>query len=158
MKALASDSLADPEACKTYLALVLGTMAPLSGTIDLPIARPFEMDMRRVVSPDGQRAVTHYETVCAGSVQGHRISLLSLTLETGRTHQIRVHCHHLGHPILGDILYHTDESQAASEKLGIETQALFARQLTFSHPLTGEIINIEAPEPEVFSQIRPFLV
>jgi 23S rRNA pseudouridine1911/1915/1917 synthase len=154
MKALASDALSGPDAHKEYTALVSGVFEPPSGLIDLPIRRLQEMDMRRIVAPDGQRAVTHYVTVGAGCISGHNVSVLSLTLETGRTHQIRVHCHHLGHPVLGDGLYYTEESQETSMALGIGAQALHARRLTFIHPITNKPIVIEAPEPGMFSLIK----
>jgi 23S rRNA pseudouridine1911/1915/1917 synthase len=154
MKALASDALSGPGAQKEYTAAVSGIFHPQSGIIDLPIRRLQEMDMRRIVAPDGQRAVTHYETVSAGTINGHAVSVLSLTLETGRTHQIRVHCHHLGHPVLGDGLYYTAQSQSVSSALGIATQALHARRLTFIHPLRREAVVIDAPEPKMLTRIK----
>lgn len=157
MKALSSDALAQSDAKKEYCALIYGIMEKPNGSIDLPIERECEGDMRRIVSPDGQHAVTHYETLGTASINGFSVSLLSLILETGRTHQIRVHCHHLGHPILGDILYHTPVSREASDSLGITSQALHARRLTFTHPVTYTPIVIEAPEPLVFSRIRCLL-
>ena len=107
--------------------------------------------MRRVAAPDGQRAVTNYETVGFGFSPQGNVSLLHLTLETGRTHQIRVHCLALGHPVLGDHLYATAESQALSASLGIETSALHARRLTFTEPVSNRQLVIEAPEPVVFN-------
>jgi 23S rRNA pseudouridine1911/1915/1917 synthase len=154
MKALASEALAEPDAIKEYTAAVFGVMEPPAGTIDLPIRRLREMDMRRTVSPDGQRAVTHYKTELVLKTAGGALSLLRLTLETGRTHQIRVHCRHLGHPVLGDILYYTAESAALSKRLGAASQLLHARRLSFSHPLTGRRIDLEALEPELFCRIR----
>jgi 23S rRNA pseudouridine1911/1915/1917 synthase len=151
MKALASEALAAPEAKKEYMALVLGSVEEPQGTIDQPIKRFREGDMLRVAAPDGQRAVTHYETVQKARAGGYEISLLRLRLETGRTHQIRVHCQHLGHPVLGDILYYSAQSRAVSEALGIYTQALHAYKLTFIDPLTGALIELQATLPQVFS-------
>jgi 23S rRNA pseudouridine1911/1915/1917 synthase len=151
MKARASDALAATDAEKEYLALVHGTMDPPGGTIDKPIRRLREGDMLRVVSPDGQRAVTHYETVKTARIQGQTVSLLHLRLETGRTHQIRVHMHDTGHPVLGDILYNTSESRAASECLGIASQALHARRLSFTEPVSGARLELTAPLPAVFA-------
>ena len=109
--------------------------------------------MLRVTASDGQRAVTHYESVGTAFIGGHSVSLLRLHLETGRTHQIRVHCHAVGHPILGDILYYTDESRTVSAALGIFSQALHARSLSFTEPVSGIDLEIKAPIPEVFHRI-----
>jgi 23S rRNA pseudouridine1911/1915/1917 synthase len=152
MKARASDALVLPGAEKAYLAIVCGVMENASGVIDMPIKRLNEGDMLRVVSPDGQRAVTHYEALKTAQIQGHTISLLRLRLETGRTHQIRVHCRAVGHPVLGDGLYGTEESRAVSEALGVASQALHARRLTFTEPLSGAPLDVTAPLPEVFTR------
>jgi 23S rRNA pseudouridine1911/1915/1917 synthase len=151
MKARAAEALALPEAKKQYLALIYGKMDPPAGTIDMPIKRLNEGDMLRVTAEDGQRAVTHYETLAAEVMDGIEVSLLRLYLETGRTHQIRVHCHAAGHPVLGDILYYTEESRTASGKLGIETQALHAHQLFFTEPVSGQYLKLTAKVPEVFN-------
>lgn len=153
MKARAAEALASPDAKKMYLALICGAMDKPSGIIDMPIKRLNEGDMIRVTAPDGQRAVTHYETINTDFASGHIVSLLRIHLETGRTHQIRVHCHAVGHPVLGDILYYTDASRAASESLGIVTQALHARSLTFTEPISGVRLKLTAPVPEVFGCI-----
>lgn len=153
MKARASAALAAPGAEKEYLALVCGKMEPPDGAVDLPVKRLAEGDMRRVAAPDGQRAVTHYETVGTALVEGHTVSLLRLRLETGRTHQIRVHMHAAGHPVLGDILYNTEESRAVSESLGITTQALHARRLAFTEPVSGARLDLSLPVPEVFARV-----
>lgn len=145
MKALLSDALNDEGAEKLYTAIVFGEMPQKSGTIDEPIKRLREMDMLRGVSSDGQRAVTHYEVLGVSEVYGETISLLSLKLETGRTHQIRVHCTYNGCPLLGDCLYYTDESRKISEKLGISEQALHAHLLEFTHPITEEKHSFFAP-------------
>ena len=151
MKSLAVAALADTAALKEYLAIVSGEM-PRGGVMDAPISRPDERNMLRVVSPDGQRAVTHYETVdVRGTTDGCAVSLVRLRLETGRTHQIRVHCLHSGHPVLGDKLYSTEDSRELSGKLGITTQALHARRLGFTEPLSRQYMEIEAPPPPVFT-------
>jgi len=140
MKDLASKALGEPEVKKEYLALVAGKM-PDSGTIDAPIKRLEERNMFRIVSADGQRAVTHFETL----ENFDDFSLVKFRLETGRTHQIRVHCRHMGHPIIGDKLYCNDEALAISRALGAETQALHAKWLSFIEPLSGQHIEITAP-------------
>lgn len=124
---------------KTYYAVVHGFFAEEEGTIDLPIDRPTRESIRREVIESGQRAVTHYRTV-------ERLgedSLVELKLETGRTHQIRVHMSYLNHPIYGDTLYgETDDREF------IGRQALHARRLRFKHPRTAEVIDIKAEVPE----------
>ena len=150
MKARASGALAAPEATKEYLALIFGAMDAPAGTMDKPIKRRSEGDMRRVTAPDGQRAITHYETVETAVIEGNTVSLLRLRLETGRTHQIRVHMHAAGHPVLGDILYYTEESRRLSESLGITAQALHAQRLAFTEPVTGAHLNLTSPVPDIF--------
>ncbi len=124
---------------KTYLAIVHGIIAEESGTVDLPLGRLAEGDVRRAVRPDGSPSVTHYrvlERFAAG------FTLLELKLETGRTHQIRVHLSHIGHPIAGDSLYGREEPEY------IRRQALHAAELRFHHPVSGEWMQIRAPLPE----------
>ncbi len=151
MKARAAEALAAPDAEKEYLALVCGTLDAPSGTIDMPIKRLNEGDMLRVTAPDGQRAVTHYNTIGSFNLDGQQVSLLSIHLQTGRTHQIRVHCRAVGHPVLGDILYYTDESRAVSSALGIFSQALHARRLSFLEPVSGANLELLAPLPVVMA-------
>ena len=129
---------------KIYTGLVYGSFSPETGRIDLPIDRVKEArSQKREVSPAGQPAATGYETLA--SFDGY--SRLRFLLETGRTHQIRVHCAHLGHPILGDRLYGTAASQALSRTLGISRQQLHAESLEFTHPQNGALISVFAPAP-----------
>ena len=123
---------------KSYMAIVHGNMKNKSGTINLPIGKPDEESIKREVCEDGQRSVTYYE-VMQSFKNG---DLVKVTLETGRTHQIRVHLSHIGHPIYGDSLYGTSESQY------IDRQALHAYKLIIPHPRTGEelILMTELPE------------
>lgn len=127
---------------REYLAIVHGCPSPSSGTIDAPIARDPSSIIRRCVSTAGQDAVTHYETLRASS----SMSLLKLRLETGRTHQIRVHLAHLGHPLLGDDLY-------GGIRERISRQALHAFRLSLIHPMTGERISVTAGLPEDMKRI-----
>ena len=139
---------------KRYTALILGALQPPDGVIDLPIRRFQPQDMRRIVAEDGRRAVTHYRTLSHGLLAGQRCSVLELTLETGRTHQIRVHCLARGAPLVGDPLYYTAESAALSRALGVGRQFLHSRYLIFRHPLSGARVEIEAPiQDEVFSAL-----
>lgn len=129
---------------KIYTGLVYGSFSPETGRIDLPIDRVKEArSQKREVSPAGQPAATGYETLA----RFDEYSRLRFLLETGRTHQIRVHCSHLGHPILGDRLYGTEASQALSRTLGISRQQLHAESLEFTHPQNGVLISVFAPAP-----------
>jgi 23S rRNA pseudouridine1911/1915/1917 synthase len=126
---------------KTYSALVFGAPEQDSGVIDAPIVRPDPMRMQRAVGENGLRAVTEYQVLRRGET-----SLLALRPITGRTHQLRVHCLHLGCPIVGDPQYFTAPSKAYSEAHGIEAQLLCARRLEFPHPLTGEPVVLESAQ------------
>ncbi len=126
---------------KTYHALVQGHPDPLEGTIDAPIARHPGSEWKFAVREDGKHSVTHYETL-----EAHRFaSLLEVTLETGRTHQIRVHMAALRHPCVGDLTYGADPTLA--RRLGLERQWLHAVRLGFDHPTTGEYVEYESPYP-----------
>lgn len=123
---------------KYYRAIVHGCLEPREGTIDLPIGKPTEQAIKRCVCERGHRSITHYQTIQSCE----KASLVQLTLETGRTHQIRVHLSHLGHPLFGDTLY-GDEEQGE-----INRQALHANQLILPHPRTGEMLNLMSALPE----------
>jgi len=127
---------------KTYHALAQGHPDPHTGTIDAPIARHPKHDFKFTVRSDGRASVTHYATL-----EAHRFaSLLTIKLETGRTHQIRVHLSALHHPCVGDPLYGSDPNLAS--KLGLERQWLHAVHLGFDHPRTGERVDFESPYPD----------
>ena len=128
---------------KIYLAVVYGSPKADSGTVDLPIKRANETDMRRVTAPDGSPSVTHYTVL--RRYGSH--SLLRLRLETGRTHQIRVHMAAIGHPLLGDKLYGSEASSTLSETLGVPHQLLHAESLRFIHPISGDEISLRS-EPK----------
>ncbi len=124
---------------KKYLAVVKGIMKDDSGTIDQPIGQPDPLLVQRGVVEDGDESITHFKVV-ARYPKGY--TLVELLLDTGRTHQIRVHLAHLGHPIVGDHLY------GESEPFLIERQALHALSLSFDHPVTGEPMIFKAPLAE----------
>ena len=127
---------------KTYHALVQGHPDPLEGTIDAPIGRHPRADYKFAVMADGRHSVTHYETL-----EAHRFaSLLEVHLETGRTHQIRVHMAALKHPCVGDLTYGADPVLA--RRVGLERQWLHAVRLGFEHPDTGEHVEYESTYPE----------
>lgn len=125
---------------KTYQALVYGCPEQSEGVIDAPIDRLPLPSLLRCVSPGGKPSRTEYRVL--RRFEGH--SLLELIPVTGRTHQLRLHCAHMGHPILGDPQYGTAESQAYSQRLGLTYQRLCAKALVFTHPLTGETIAVES--------------
>ena len=126
---------------KVYLALAQGHPDPTSGTIDAPLGRHPKADYRFAVVADGRPSVTHYDTVEAFRAA----SLLEVHLETGRTHQIRVHMAYLRHPLVGDTMYGADPVLA--ERLGVTRQWLHAARLGFAHPTTGEPMTFESPLP-----------
>ncbi len=126
---------------KTYHALVQGHLDPFRGTVDAPIARHTKHDYKFVVRSDGRHSVTHYETL-----EAHRFaSLLEIKLETGRTHQIRVHMSALHHPCVGDLTYGADPVLA--RRVGLERQWLHAVRLGFTHPDTDEWVEFQSPYP-----------
>lgn len=126
---------------KTYHALVQGHPDPHTGTIDAPIARHHKYDFKFTVRSDGRQSITHYRTI-----EAHRYaSLLDIGLETGRTHQIRVHMSALRHPCVGDLHYGADPNLA--KRIGLERQWLHAVGLAFTHPRTGEHMRLESSYP-----------
>ncbi|GAB3604395.1 RluA family pseudouridine synthase [Microbacterium aureliae] len=126
---------------KIYHAVVQGHPDPLAGTIDAPIGRHPSHSWKFAVIPDGKDSVTHYETLEAFP----RASLLEIHLETGRTHQIRVHMAAHRHPCVGDPLYGADPTLSA--RLGLTRQWLHARELSFTHPATGEWVTFTSEYP-----------
>ncbi len=126
---------------KQYLAILCGIPQPPTGTVDAPIGRVDPVHILRQVSPDGQQAITHYETLAAAE----NYSLVRLWLETGRTHQIRVHMAHIGHPLAGDALYGGDNRI-------IERQALHCAACRFAHPVSQKEVKILAPLHEPFKK------
>jgi len=126
---------------KTYHTLVQGHPDPLQGTVDAPIGRHPRHDYKFAVMTDGKPSVTHYETL-----EAHRFaSLLEVHLETGRTHQIRVHMAALRHPCVGDLTYGADPVLA--RRVGLDRQWLHAVRLGFEHPATGDYVEYESEYP-----------
>ena len=140
--AILDDAMREKKILRTYAAVVQGQVKPLQGTIDAPIAKDRHINGRRRVAPHGDRAVTHYEVLRSG----HKLTLVQLELETGRTHQIRVHMSHMGHPLAGDRLY------GGAANL-LPRQALHGMALTFPHPFSGQMIKVEAAMPEDMIQL-----
>jgi 23S rRNA pseudouridine1911/1915/1917 synthase len=127
---------------KVYHAVVQGLPDPLEGTIDAPIGRHPGHDWRFAVIEDGRPSITHYEVLEAFG----KATLVEVHLETGRTHQIRVHFSALRHPCAGDLTYGADPRLAAT--LGLTRQWLHARQLGFDHPVTGERVTVTSEYPQ----------
>lgn len=121
---------------RTYHAFVQGEVRPALATINAPIGRKPNSIVERMVTPDGQAAITHYKKLR----QEADYAILSVRLETGRTHQIRVHFAHRGHPLLGDDLYGGQQDK-------IERQALHCAAISFVHPFTGELCHFTSDLP-----------
>ena len=132
-----AQQLAAGDLWREYCAVVHGLLKPEHGSIDLPIGRVGGSNVKHAVCPGGRRALTHYqaENYLAGA------TLVKLRLATGRTHQIRVHLSHIGHPLAGDTLY-------GGRLEGIARQALHCARIGFRHPITGEVLDFAAPLPE----------
>lgn len=139
-----SAQIQDRSMCKEYVAIVHGTMGQPEGTICTNLARSRKDYKKVVVAAVGRPAVTHYELV----EQFPDYAYLRLKLETGRTHQIRVHMQHIGHPVAGDPVYGPEKGRYAGKG-----QLLHARKLAFRHPSTGEEMAFEAPLPERFERV-----
>lgn len=126
---------------KIYHAVIQGHPDPLAGTFDAPIGRHPKAEFKFAVMNDGKHSVTHYETLEAFPAA----SLVEVNLETGRTHQIRVHFSAFRHPLVGDTMYGADPKLAA--KLGLDRQWLHAVRLSFEHPTSGETVSFESSYP-----------
>lgn len=142
-----SDQVKDHTIHREYAAFVCGK-TDKNGTINAPIARKDGSTIERVVDPErGKSAVTHYQTLAYNEETD--LSYIRLRLETGRTHQIRVHMKHIGHPLPGDFLYHPDYRY-------IERQALHSVYLRFTHPITKEWMEFHAPLPDDMAVLVPY--
>jgi len=138
---------------KEYLALVWGALKKSSGTVELPVGRHPVHRQKMAVTEKGRAAVTHYETLAAGPLA----SLLRVRIETGRTHQIRVHLAHLGHPVVGDAIYGRAR-QGLPVTLSIPRQMLHAQALHLAHPRDGRPLAFTAPPPPDFLAAQNILV
>lgn len=139
------DAMSRKEIGRMYIAFVQGIVSLELKVIDQPIGRDRHHNQRRRVSPGGKPAVTHVELLEV--FPKHDASLVRLTLETGRTHQIRVHLSAAGHPLVGDALY------GGSTKW-LSHQALHGERLSFPHPLTGETVEVDDPWPPALNRLR----
>ena len=128
---------------REYIAVAEGAVEPRTGIIDAPIGKADGATVRREVREDGKQAVTEYCTVAAGN----GMTMLRLRLRTGRTHQIRVHLKHIGHPVAGDFLYGHEDARLPGRF------ALHSCALSLIHPLTGERLRFESPAPAAFIEL-----
>lgn len=139
-----SDQIKNREITKKYIALVRGVIKENHATIDMPIARSDKDRKKMAVKKDGKNAVTHFTVI--KRYKGY--TLLDIKIDTGRTHQIRVHLSEIGYPIVGDFVYSNGKNP-----FGVVGQMLHAKSLEFKHPITGKQMKLEAPLPEYFEEI-----
>lgn len=139
-----SEQIKNREITKKYVALVRGVIKENYATIDMPIGRSDKDRKKMAVKKDGKNAVTHFNVI----ERFNGFTYLDIKIDTGRTHQIRVHMAEIGYPIVGDYIYSNGKNP-----FGVEGQMLHAKSLEFKHPLTGKQMYLEAPLPEYFEEI-----
>ena len=140
-----SEQLKNHEVKKTYIALVRGIINENEATINMPISRSKNDRKKMAVSRDGKNAITHFKVL--GRYK-NKYTLLKVNIETGRTHQIRVHLSHIGHPVIGDDVYSNGKNE-----WGISGQCLHAWKIEFNHPITKKKMELEAKIPEYLDRI-----
>ena len=154
-----SAQLKDHSMCRTYEAVCIGRLREQTGRIEAPIGRSSVDRKKMAIRQDGRHAATNYEVLCEYTPkEGGALSHVRLRLETGRTHQIRVHMAHIGHPLIGDTVY--GGGGTAFEKRHpnlFAGQCLHAAELSLTHPATGERMTFSAPLPEGFRRILELL-
>ena len=139
-----SEQLKKKEMKKTYIALVRGNIQENEATIQMPIGRSTKDRKKMAVTKKGKKAITHFKVL----KRYGKYTLVEVKIETGRTHQIRVHMAEIGHPVVGDMVYSNGKNE-----FGVEGQMLHAKQLIFQHPITQEKITLTAPLPEYFEKV-----
>jgi len=139
-----SEQIKNREITKKYVALTRGVIKENNATIDMPIGRSDKDRKKMAVRKDGKNAVTHFDVI--KRYDGY--TYLDIKIDTGRTHQIRVHLAEIGYPIIGDSVYSNGKNP-----FGVEGQMLHAKSLEFKHPTTGKIMHLEAPLPEYFENV-----
>lgn len=139
-----SEEIKNHEVTKIYTALVKGVIAENKATINMPIARSQNDRKKMAVSENGKEAVTHFEVI----KRYDKYTLLKVKIDTGRTHQIRVHMAQIGYPVVGDEVYSNGKNE-----FGVHGQMLHSTILEFKHPVTGKKMHLEAPLPKYFKDI-----
>lgn len=139
-----SNQIKNREVKKIYIALVRGIIGEDEATIDMPIGRSAKDRKKMAVVKNGKQAVTHFKVLKRYS----KYTLLEIKIDTGRTHQIRVHMSEIGHPVIGDMVYSNGKND-----FGIEGQMLHAKSLDFKHPITGKQMHLTAELPEYFKEV-----
>ena len=139
-----SKQIKDRRVKKIYIALVKGNVSENEATVNMPIGRSTKDRKKMAVRKDGKEAITHFKVL----KRYGKYTLLELKIDTGRTHQIRVHMAEIGHPVVGDMIYSNGRNE-----FGIEGQMLHAKSLDFQHPVTGKQIHLEAKLPKYFEEI-----
>ena len=136
-----SEQIKNREVKKIYIALVRGVVPENEATINMPIGRSTKDRKKMAVRKDGKEAITHFKVLKRYA----NYTLLEVKIDTGRTHQIRVHMAEIGHPVVGDMVYSNGKNE-----FGVQGQMLHAKSLDFKHPITGKQMHLEAEVPEGF--------
>ncbi len=139
-----SNQIKNREVKKIYIALVRGVVSENEATIDMPIGRSTKDRKKMAVRKEGKTAITHFKVL----KRFPKYTLLEIKIDTGRTHQIRVHMAEIGHPVVGDLVYSNGKNE-----FGVEGQMLHAKSLDFVHPITGKKMHLEAELPQYFKDI-----
>lgn len=139
-----SKQIQNREVKKIYIALVRGKIAENEATINMPIGRRMQDRKKMAVTQKGKEAITHFQVL----ERFDKYTLLKIKIDTGRTHQIRVHMAEIGHPVVGDMLYSNGKNE-----FGVEGQMLHATSLDFKHPITQKPLHLEAPLPKYFEEV-----
>ena len=143
-----SEQIKNHKVEKTYLALVKGFVKENEATINMPIGRSTSNRKKMAVTKSGKQAITHFKVIKRYKTHKQDYALLEVKIETGRTHQIRVHLSQIGYPIVGDSTYSNGKNE-----WGIEGQCLHAKSLKFKHPITGKEMYIEAKLPQYYEEL-----
>lgn len=143
-----SNAIQNREVKKIYIALVRGIIPENEATINMPIGRSTKDRKKMAVTKNGKEAITHFKVL----KRYQKYTLLQIKIDTGRTHQIRVHMSEIGYPVVGDSIYSNGKNE-----FGVEGQMLHAKSLDFKHPINGQIMHLEAPLPEYFEQVLKYL-
>ena len=139
-----SEQIKNREVTKIYIALVRGIIPENEATINMPIGRSTKDRKKMAVCKNGKTAITHFKVL----KRYDKYTLLEIKIDTGRTHQIRVHMAEIGHPVVGDMVYSNGKND-----FGIEGQMLHSKILEFKHPVSGKVLHLEAKLPNYFENI-----